>query len=376
MIKKFKNKFFNEKSKGKEKLISIEDGDSPTEISKKIRQVKRNVSQHFNLKNDSVLITPYCGYKFHLNNLSLEDAKKMFDFNNLNHLINVDMIIRKNIYSPEVEKYLKKARPKYEERMAQAMESEAFIKLDQSSKKEFLEIDKSNFVRHYIEFSPQLFYLLEKPTKIEKFKEILNEFGIENLECFVNYYHKLNEVKIKKKKDKWSDRFSDLVDKEVFLCGEDIPIAELLDLINLADLNYILLPIKSKTIEKKNEALPILENRSDAYDLLSQKIPIEDCYLLNFNNKFNDKNNAVWLIETLQYYEAYEDIIFKTFDKAFECSMGLADKYMYIYNSCCRKSSHLNGEELYAEEVPVLPHHPGCSCWCEVKNSTDLVMKL
>lgn len=285
------------------------------------------------------------------------------------------LITRNNLRCKEVDEYINVYKPFYMHKLEEQVKGSATWEIsDQTEKHTLLNKFKAIAINSFeIKYGVNLAALFEGESgKLSLVTSIIEKFGAELLRFYFEKkkdipYPGVHQVDKENKKD--LDMFERLKKEELALHGEQIPIADILELIDFEPLRLMLYDVKPNGFADKNEAIEFGCKIHDMPERAKKAVQIEYLFQLQpFPEKFGRDDFHDFLKGFEYAYEIYSLVFLTIMGADFNLNIYLEEQpkklpWHVVNKYCCPSCKDLLKIEYPTESCPRLPYHVGCNCY-------------
>ena len=289
------------------------------------------------------------------------------------------MITRNNLRCKEVDSYIKVYKPFYMKKLEEQVKGyPGWEVADQAEKQNMLSKFKATAISSFeILYGANLQALFEgESSKLNMVSNLIIKYGAELLRF---YFEKKKELpypgvhQLDKNNKKELRQFEQLTASKLAIQGEQISVADILELIELEPLRLMLYDLRPKGFTDKNEAIEFASKVPDMRERAKKALKIEYLFQLEPFPETIGKEDFNDFIRGFEYaYEVFTLMFLTIMGADFNLRTyleGSAKKgAWYVFNKyCCPSCKDLLQEEYPTGTCPRLPHHVGCNCYLSLE---------
>ena len=186
----------------------------------------------------------------------------------------------KNIRIKEIDAYKKKYASLYFKRIEELKAtSKEYLNAEQKDKSDMLEEFKITAQDCIYELPDYDVYNLFIEDNVTIDDDLLQRYGFDCLEAYLNYYGKIGSVVTVSKDAFYRPAFEKMVEKGIAIRGKDIPATEILFVQNLKTLNAIA-NNPDKEFKRKNQAIEYILNDEKAASRIGEYVSFRELFKL------------------------------------------------------------------------------------------------
>lgn len=289
------------------------------------------------------------------------------------------LITRNSLRCKEVDEYINVYKPFYMHKLEEQVKGSATWEIaDQTEKHTLLNKFKATALSSFeIKYGVNLAALFEGESgKLSLVTSIIEKFGAELLRF---YFEKKKEIpypgvhRVNKENKQELAMFDRLKKENLALHAEQIPIADILELIDYEPLRLMLYDVRPNGFLDKNEAIEFGCKIHDMYDRAKKAVEFEYLFQLQpFPEKFGRDDFHDFLKGFEYAYEIYSLVFLTIMGADFNLKIYLEEQpkklpWHVVNKYCCPSCKDLIKLEYPTDSCPRLPHHVGCNCYISLE---------